>query len=39
MRLNNSVSTLDKTSYDAPPLDFSNMNVKSLQDLKHIIPK
>ncbi|CAD8099372.1 unnamed protein product [Paramecium sonneborni] len=28
-----------KISYDAPPLDFSNLNIKSLGDLKHAIPK
>ena len=28
-----------KTSYDAPPLDFSNLNIKTLADLKHALPK
>jgi hypothetical protein len=28
-----------RVSYDAPPLDFSNLNIKSLQDLKHAVPK
>ncbi|CAK85801.1 unnamed protein product (macronuclear) [Paramecium tetraurelia] len=28
-----------KISYDAPPLDFSNLNIKSLADLKHAVPK
>lgn len=26
-------------SFDAPPLDFANMNIKALSDLKYIKPK
>ncbi|CAK74510.1 unnamed protein product (macronuclear) [Paramecium tetraurelia] len=41
MKQNMSKSTMQdtKVSYDAPPLDFSNLNIKSLADLKHAIPK